>query len=124
MELIELGLALTVALVFGVTGVVRVVRTLTESRRVSATAGARRAIEAPASGRAWDVARGIGEGAGASAVAVGIRFPEVGLAGGAVLAVFALWSAAAASRPPVRVGSLILSALSFLLAAFYLGFRD
>lgn len=126
MEYLEPGLALVVALVFGATGVVRVVRSVRNPDRgptQDQAPIARRAIAAPRPAP-LDIARGIAEILGAVAVGVGIRYPLVGVVGGVALAVLALGSAVAASRPPLRVGALSLAAVSFLLAVFYLGFRD
>ena len=85
---------------------------------------ARRAIEAPPGPDVVGSIRGVAEILGAAAVGAGIRFPLAGIAGGAVLAGLALWSATAASRPPIRGGALAVAAVSFLLVVFYLGFRD
>lgn len=166
MEFLEPGLALLVAAVFGVIGVVRLVGSLSgrppsgrsfsstklslsltkgrptepqpplserslsqPERSLSLTKGppdpvARRAIEAPPGPDVVGSIRGVAEILGAAAVGAGIRFPLAGIAGGAVLAGLALWSATAASRPPIRGGALAVAAVSFLLVVFYLGFRD
>lgn len=87
------------------------------------TRAGRRAV-APAG---WVLAvrrlRGAAELLGAVAVAIGIRFPQFGFAGGIVLAALAAWSAVEGVRRPIRVVALVFAVLGFGLAVFFTGFR-
>lgn len=114
MEYVEPALALTLACLFFVTGALR----------MRPAPSGKRAIGPSTASKVVARVRGVGEMLAALAVAAGIRFPDVGLGGGVALAALGLWSAVEAARPPIRWGRLVLAAVGFLLAVFYLGFRD
>jgi len=128
MEFVEPGLAAAVALVFLATGTLRLIG----SRGGAAAAGGRRAIgPSPATvlvSRLRGVAEilgslGVAASAGVALVA-GPRFASVGWWSGLALAALGLWTALESLRPPLRAGRIVVALASFLLAVFFLGFRD
>jgi hypothetical protein len=73
---------------------------------------------------ALEVLGGLAVAAGAAIGVIGLRVPFPDRAVGISLAVLSLWGAAETARPPVRWLRLTLTAIGFVLALFYAGFRD
>ena len=127
MEFVEPGLAAAVALVFLATGTLRLV-----GSGGAAAAGGRRAIGPSPATLVVTRLRGVVEILGSLGVAAsagvalvaGPRFASVGWWSGLVLAALGLWTALESLRPPLRAGRIVVALASFLLAVFFLGFRD
>lgn len=127
MEFVEPGLAAAVALVFLVTGVLRLI-----GSRGAAAAGGRRAI-GPSLAVVWigrlrgvaEILAAIGVAASAGvALMAGPRLAFVGWWSGLALAALGLWTAVDSLRPPLRPGRIAVALGAFLLAVFFAGFRD
>lgn len=127
MEFVEPGLAAAVALVFLATGILRLVGSFG-----AASAGGRRAIGPSPTTVLISRLRGVAEilaalgvAAGAAvAVVAGPRLASLWWWSGLALVALGLWTAVDALRPPLRAGRIVVSLAAFLLAVFFLGFRD